>query len=319
MTHLTITHSHAEGTLIAGTAKGDGSAAALKANRWRWGRSIGAWYVPHSRDRDAHTWQINATARELREAGFEVDVEIDNTPRPAEVVETERVERAAGRAAALDTKATRRQDAADRADAASDAADRALPYGGEPIKVGHHSEARHRRAIDTAHRRMGQAVAAQREADETARRAEVAATATDRRYSPQQVANRIAKLEAEIRGTKRHLDGYTRERGTPYAEQVPAATGSARDHHRQRLAAQQDHLAYWQRVRAEQVASGEVREYAREQISSGDTIRSGGSWYLVARANPKTVSVYLDAERGVVSSYRVPYAQIRDHRPAAQG
>lgn len=319
MAALTITHTHAEGTLIEGTAKGDGSAAALKANRWRWGRSIGAWYVPHSRDRDAHTWQIDATARELREAGFEVDVEIDNTPRSAEVVETARAERAEARAAALDAKAERRQAAADTAAVSKDAALRALPEGGEPIKVGHHSEGRHRRAIETAHRRMGASIAAQDAADETARRAEVASRAQDRRYGPQQVANRIAKLEAEIRATKRHLDGYTRERGTPYAEQVPAATGSARAHHQQRLEAQQDHLAYWQGVRAEQVASGEVREYTREQISPGDAIRSGGFWHLVARANPKTVSVYLDAERGVVSSYRVPYAQIRDHRPAAQG
>ena len=319
MATLTITHTHAEGTLIEGTAKGDGSAAALKANRWRWGRSIGCWYVPQSRDRNARQQQIDNTARELREAGFTVDVQVDDTARPVAEVEADKAARAAGRAAALDAKAARRQDAAERAYAASDAAGRALPEGGEPIKVGHHSEGRHRRAIDTAHRRMGQAVEAQRAADETARRAEVAARAQDRRYSPQQVANRIAKIEAEIRATRRHLDGYTRERGTPYAEQVPAATGEARQRLAERLASQEDHLTYWQNVRAEQIASGEVREFTREQISRGDTIRAGGCWYLVARANPKTVSVYLDAERGVVSSYRVPYAQIRDHRPAAQG
>jgi hypothetical protein len=42
---LTITHTHAEGTLIEGTSKGGGTAEALKANAWRWGRSISAWSV----------------------------------------------------------------------------------------------------------------------------------------------------------------------------------------------------------------------------------------------------------------------------------
>lgn len=317
MATLTITHTHAEGTLIEGTAKGDGSAPALKANRWRWGRSIGSWFIPRSRDRDAHTRQIETTARELREAGFTVDVQVDNTARPAAEVEADKAERAADRAAALNAKAGRRQDAADRAAAASDAAGRALPEGGEPIKVGHHSEGRHRRAIDTAHRRMGQAVEAQREADETARRAEIASRATDLRYGPQQVAHRIAKLEAEIRATRRQLDGYTRAPGSPYAEQVPPATGSARQHHLDRLAAQEDHLTYWQNVRAEQIESGEVREFTREQISRGDMIRHGSMWNVVARANPKTVTIYLDAEREITSGYRVPYTQIRDHRPAA--
>ena len=31
---LSITHTHEAGTIIEGTAKGDGSAAILKANRW---------------------------------------------------------------------------------------------------------------------------------------------------------------------------------------------------------------------------------------------------------------------------------------------
>jgi hypothetical protein len=32
---LTITHTHAEGTLIDGTSRGDGTAEVLKANGWR--------------------------------------------------------------------------------------------------------------------------------------------------------------------------------------------------------------------------------------------------------------------------------------------
>ena len=97
MATLTITHTHAEGTLIEGTAKGDGSAAALKANRWRWGRSIGCWYVPQSRDRNARQQQIDNTARELREFGFTVDFRIDNTPRSEAEIAAAKAARAAAR------------------------------------------------------------------------------------------------------------------------------------------------------------------------------------------------------------------------------
>jgi len=51
MSALTITHTHADGTLIDGTTKGDGTAGILKARGWRWWRDRGTWYVPRSRDR----------------------------------------------------------------------------------------------------------------------------------------------------------------------------------------------------------------------------------------------------------------------------
>ena len=47
---LTITHTHEAGTLIEGTTRDDGSSAILKANGWRWGRSIAQWYLPHTRE-----------------------------------------------------------------------------------------------------------------------------------------------------------------------------------------------------------------------------------------------------------------------------
>ena len=46
MSALTIPHTSAEGTLIDGTARGDDSAPVLKANGWRWGRSLGCWFHP---------------------------------------------------------------------------------------------------------------------------------------------------------------------------------------------------------------------------------------------------------------------------------
>ena len=78
MSALTITHTHAEGTLIDGTSRGDGSAEVLKAQRWRWSRNLGSWYIPQSRDRRAKLPQINATATALRAAGFTVELDIDD-------------------------------------------------------------------------------------------------------------------------------------------------------------------------------------------------------------------------------------------------
>ena len=45
---LTIEHTEAEGTLLLGTSRGDGSAEVVKALGWRWGRSIGLWFVPRA-------------------------------------------------------------------------------------------------------------------------------------------------------------------------------------------------------------------------------------------------------------------------------
>lgn len=137
---LTITHTHETGTIIDGTCKGDGSAEVLKANRWRWGRSIAAWYVPHSCDNRANRHRIEATAAALREAGFEVETVIDDTTRTTAEVEAGKIARQADRVDAVEAKAERKSAAAD---AAWEAAKRDLgrpPEGGEPIKVGHHSE-----------------------------------------------------------------------------------------------------------------------------------------------------------------------------------
>ena len=76
---LTIEHTEAEGTLLLGTSRGDGSAEVVKALGWRWGRSIGLWFVPRSRDTAPKRPLIEQTARQLREAGFEVEVSIDTT------------------------------------------------------------------------------------------------------------------------------------------------------------------------------------------------------------------------------------------------
>lgn len=313
---LTITHSHEAGTLIEGTAKGDGSTDALKANRWRWGRSIGAWYIPHSRDKNAQQYRIETTADALREARFTVEIYIDNFARPTAEVEADKAARADARAEALVAKADRKATAADAAEASHRAAMDRLPEGGEPIKLGHHSEGRHRRAIDRAHTAMGRSVEADRAAEEAQGKAETASAAAGARYAPVTVANRIERLEAEGRKNTRSQTGYISHRGTPYQHQVPPATGT----YRERLMVEADRLVeeldYWRGVRAAQVEAGEASSYSREDFNPGDYAKAGGissSWWRVKRVNPKTLT--LEA-RGC--QIKAAYAKIIDRKTAAE-
>lgn len=213
--HVTITHTHAEGTLLTGTTKGDGIYQILRPLGWRWGRSIDAFYLPRSRDRDANPHKITAIELALRDAGHEVTVTIDDTWRPAAQVEADKVARQAARAAALDAKAGRARAAVDAADLRVASTLDRLPDNGQPVLVGHHSERGHRAAIARADRAMAASIAADTHAAEVDRRAAVAHATTGARYSPAAVGNRIDKLEADIRRVRRELDGHTVSRGTP--------------------------------------------------------------------------------------------------------
>ncbi|MXN63174.1 DUF3560 domain-containing protein [Bacillus sp. BGMRC0062] len=316
MAALTITHNREAGTLIEGTQRGDGTAEILKAQGWRWGRSIGAWYVPQSRDRNLKTWITGRTQKALEAAGHEVALEADDTARPVAEVEADRAARQEARAEALAQKAQRKAAHAADAQRAADAAAARLPEGGEPIKVGHHSETRHRNAIDRAWNAQGRAIRADEDATEAQRRASAATNTTAHRYSPATVAGRIDRLEAEGRKLARQLDGYTADRGTPYAEAIPAATGRRREAIQADATENADALAYWRGVRAQQLAAGEAADYSAETIHAGDRIKVGGTWWTVARANAKTCTLYFDAERKITSSYRAPYGKITGHQPA---
>lgn len=89
----TITHTHAAGTVIEGTSRGDGSAEILKPNGWRWGRSIGTWFVPNSRDHLPNPGKISRTADALRIAGFVVDNTVSTEHRSTAEVETDKIAR----------------------------------------------------------------------------------------------------------------------------------------------------------------------------------------------------------------------------------
>lgn len=303
---LTIRHTHQDGTILEGTAKGDGSNVALKAaGGWRWSRNLGAWYIQNSRDRDAVQWKINRAAEALRSAGFTVEVDIDNTARPIDEVEADKRDRLEARAEALDAKVDRRIGQAQVAEAVRADALARVPEGGEPIKIGHHSEARHRKSIDRAWTALGKSVEAHKAVEEAERRAEACRANVDYRESPRAIVRRIGRLEVEARKWQKTVDAYT-------------ARGEVSERHNEGLRREQEKIAYWKTIHEQQVADGLITMYDRSMVKAGDFVKIKGRWNLVAKANPKTVAV--DASAIFGTNHTLPYAwlEVEDHRTAEQ-
>ena len=317
MTTLTITHNHESGTLLHGTARGDGSAQALKQVRgWRWSRNVG-WYVRSSRDRNANQALVEATRAALAAAGFTVEVEVDDTFRPAAEVEADRERRAEDRAAALADKAQRKATDAAAAYTAHQRACDHVPPGGEPIHVGHYSERRHRNAIDKAWKTLGKAVNAGEEAERVEARAEAAAKANARRHNPVTVKNRIDKLQADQRRDQRQVDGYRRvvhrtADGREYADESPPAAGTYRAQVLARMAQRAGQIDHWLGVYAQLQEDGVATSYGRDNVAKGDHIKYRGHWYEVVRANAKSVSVHLQPEWSW--THKIGYHEITDRR-----
>ena len=121
-------------------------------------------------------------------------------------------------------------------------------------------------------------MAADRDADRAASRAESAARTTELRNSPVAVANRIHKFEAEQRADQRALDGHTRTlftdgRGVKHVEKTTAATGEYRERIIARMAERAATITYWTNVRAGQIADGQAGDYSPDTITAGDLVK----------------------------------------------
>jgi hypothetical protein len=324
---IEITHTAAEGTLVHGTTRGDGTNTILKASGFRWFRTLGVWGIAGSRDRQPNQYKIDRAAAALRAAGHAVTIHIDDTHRPTADAETDRAERQAQRAEALAAKADRKAAAADAAWDAEQRAVDALPPGGEPIKIGHHSERRHRNAITRAHAATRRAIDATDVAQNANARAEAAAATTVRRYNPVTVKNGIEKLEAEHRSDQRILGGHRRVVARTaiheYVDEFEPATGPYRDQVIARMGQRADEITYWKSIYADLQASGVASTHSRDTISPGDLVQRRGHWYPVVRVNPKTVSVRM--HEGATWTNTIGYHEIsvhwaaEDHDPNGAG
>ena len=316
---IEITHNAPEGTLVHGTVRGDGTNTILKAAGFRWFPTLGLWGIAGSRDHQPNRYKIERAAAALRAAGHPVSVDVDDTHRSTAEAEADKAQRQEQRVDALNAKAERKAAAAEAAWETEHRAVEALPPGGEPIKIGHHSERRHRNAIARAHDATRRAIEATDLAHQARSRAEAAASTTGHRYNPVTVKNRIEKLQAAQRGDQHILDGHrrvvARSATHEYVDEFGPATGSYRDQVIARMAQRGDEITYWTAIYADLQASGAASTHSRDSISTGDLIKYRGHWYPVVRVNPKSVSVRL--HEGASWTNTIGYHEISGHRLAA--
>ena len=321
---LWIRHTAAEGTVLVGSRKGDGVYDTLKGVGQRWrglrdGEWAGCLYVPQSRDRPAKRWTIRKAADALREAGWVVRVDIDDTPRDRADVEADQRARLEARSGRLHDRADKLSKQGDAYQERSDQIDERFS-GGQPILTGHHSE----RGARADRRRSDNAMAKSVEARAEATNAELRAQATDAHLasldSPVQVARRLERLQADRRKITREVEGYTRNfrdgRGNIYRTEVhKPATGGHLVSLQARAAHLDAQIAYDQAsLRAHQDA-GRWSPVDLEDIKPGDLIQARDRWERVDKVNKATVTV----ETPPGWDNKVPLIEITGHRAAEDG
>jgi hypothetical protein len=290
---IVIAHTHAEGTLVHGTVRGDGTNLVITSvhDGWRFSHNLGtdgAWYLPHSQDRNADRARIQRLAAALRDAGHPVEVDIDDTPRPTVAVEADRAERAAGRAARYTELAdTRHTDGHARLDHVRERR-AAIPLG-QPVISPRYASFLHRlgRADDAARAEIDVG-------DHWQRRAQAAESTQRYRHNPRIITRRIERLEADLRRWQRARDtvasgGLHGEYadGGEYAH--TAADYLARAH--TEIARLDEQIRHWRGVLAEMDATGVYRPWTREHFRAGDEALILGTWYPVVRVNAKSLTV----------------------------
>lgn len=290
---ITIEHSHAEGTLVHGTDRGDGTNRVIKATRdgWRFSHNIGvdgAWYLPRSRDRHPEVGRIDRLAAALRQAGYQVEVRVDDSPRATAEVEADRTGRDAGRALRYAELAdARHTGGAARLDDVRQARER-IPLG-QPVL-----SARDANYRDRLNRREDSARAELAAGDHWQHRASAAETTWRYRHNPRVTVRRIEKLEAEQRDWQRRLAGVRSggshgeyAPGGPYAEDAAAYIVRAE----QAIARLGEQISYWYAQLEALQTTGQWAPWTPDQFRVGDQVKVLGTWYPVLRVNKKSLTV----------------------------
>lgn len=218
----------------------------------------------------------------------------------------------------LAAKQERAEERADRMEARSDKADAEASarfnsanvqavrdLQGEPVKIGHHSERRHRKLLDRADNDMRKGCEAMDRSKHYAARAEAASrTASARELDdPGFLSRRIEENEAELRLLARRAKEATDE---AYLDRLEELAEEANDK-----------LAFYQ-SRFDLVKATRV-VFTRESLKPGDEVLTRHGWARVDRCSPKNVSVtYLEGGcKGMDGKY--PYPELRDRRDGTAG
>ena len=277
---ITITHTRADGTLVEGSTKGDGVYELIRPCGFRYFRSLGMLGIQQSRDKAAKRWKIDAAAQALRQAGWTVEIKIDeDTRRTFAEAEEERYERAESRTERFGTYA---DNAAGRSEAARERGRQiadGIPFG-QPILVGHHSEARARRDQERIDSALRTYVEEGKRAGYWAAREKAAAAYKQFRTNPGRTLRRIEKLEADARRVEKWLAGQS----------AGGYRRSDTDELHRRKAEIAEELAHWREVIAEAERRG-FKVWGPDDFQKGDFVNCGGTWYQVQRVNKKTLTI----------------------------
>ncbi|MGE0363752.1 MAG: DUF3560 domain-containing protein [Vicinamibacterales bacterium] len=302
MTALQLTHDAIDGTVVSGTERGDGSRSILRTYGMRWGRELGAWYLPNSRAAAAKAQTIDALAEALRAGGFTVDVDVQAVT-VAEVEEA-RAQLAQSRETSLRARSERLTARAEGEHARAREILDIIPMG-QPIVQGHHSEARHRRDLARAHGATDREMQARQDAQAATRAADAAAAAQAQRESLPSIGRRLDALQAEATSLARRLAEL---------EDYPA------DDYRARLRAEaeqvSEQIAYWTTKRDEVIQQTGARAWSREDFVIGDRVRTAkGHTATVLRVNKKTLTVNYDVMPASITN-PLRYYDVVDLLPA---
>lgn len=290
---LTLSYTFDDGVLVCGATRQWKEAiksTAFGGKKFRFSRRLPddcAWYVPNTRGKFVERSGLDRTAEVLRRAGASVDVRYETPhggPTVGDIEKRElakrsraeaRVERHEQRARALRKKADAEFAAADLREEKS-----GIPFG-QPILVGHHSERRHRRAIEKAWRAGERGLEATREAETRERRARAGERQIAKAGDPGAIQRKLSKLEAEARDFKRRLAGTS-------AKQFGPATGEHRQRIQAMLAEREAEIAYWKTELA-QITGGHV--WGASDFKPGDVVDGRHGWAIVLKTSPKSMTV----------------------------
>ncbi|MGF3141009.1 DUF3560 domain-containing protein [Streptomyces diastaticus] len=310
---ITIRHTRADGTLIEDSVKGDGAYELIRPHGFRYFPSLGCLGLRNSRDKAAVRWRIDGAAQALRDAGWTVAVEIDEDDRRSYAeAEADRAMRAEARA---DWAARRAQTATARSEGGwqrfRQIAD-GIPAG-QPILIGHHSEARARRDIARMDRALGTSAEEADRATYWQGRAQAAAAYERHRTHPGVTLRRIDRLEAQAR----HLDRLAAQQPGWHADEL-----------RRRHAEITEELSYWREIITRAEAEG-IKLWSRTDFQKGDFVLYRRIWYEVLRINAKSVSIphiHNGIDRAVVrrgdgritGNWLAPYDDVSGRKSAAE-
>jgi len=293
-----VEHS-AEGTLVHGTSGDDrATIQALKDNGFRWSRRLEAWYLPRNLTHDTRDRKVAGLQSAL---GKRVVVEVPDGGRrlTAAEKETARRERAVERWDEMSAEAEKLTAQAETHRAAADRISENIPFG-QPILVGHHSQARARRDADRIRSNMDKSIeyaAGAEAAQAAADRAERTATGAE---SVVTISNRIERNEALVRKVDRELADHETAQGI--VDKLGANHPTVAKVGPERLGVRgPERLAQLEQLKAEALdvlghdrtklaAAGRVA-YGKHNVEPGDLICTRDGYTPVIRANAKTATV----------------------------